>query len=160
MLMETEVGVVYSMIPGKNMKLVSMYPPKCSKPDGDVRSELFCRGETDCDGRKELEVGTICRCTYSGRPPGTAEFIGELKQKTRPALEFWKAARIEGCWSSCVCIRDNMGYGERVIALSFESARLISGLLYEVSARKPYVLVSARPGPIPWWLCDRNERTR
>jgi|HubBroStandDraft_4_1064222.scaffolds.fasta_scaffold2963843_1 hypothetical protein len=33
MLMETEVGVVYSMIPGKNMKLVSMYPPKCSKPD-------------------------------------------------------------------------------------------------------------------------------
>jgi hypothetical protein len=96
MLMETEVGVVYSMIPGKNMKLVSMYPSKCSKPDGDGRRELVCRGETDCDGRKELEVGTICRCTYSGRPPGTAEFIAELKQKTRRALEFWKAARIEG----------------------------------------------------------------
>jgi hypothetical protein len=62
----------------------------------DGRRELVCRGETDCDGRKELEVGTICRCTYSGRPPGTAEFIGELKQKTRRALEFWKAARIEG----------------------------------------------------------------
>jgi hypothetical protein len=53
-----------------------------------------------------------------------------------------------------------MGYGERVIALSFESVRLISGLLYEVSAREPYVLVSARPGSMPWWLGDMNERTR
>lgn len=53
-----------------------------------------------------------------------------------------------------------MGYGERVTALSFESTRLISGLLYGVSARKPYVLVSARPGSMPWWLDDINERTR
>lgn len=96
MFMETEVGVVYSMIPGKNMKLVSMYPPKCAKPDADGRRELVCRDETDCDSGKESEAGTICRCTYTGRPLGTAEFIGKLKQKTRRALEFWKAGANRG----------------------------------------------------------------
>jgi putative transposase len=41
-------------------------------------------------GEKELDLVAIRRCTYTGRPLGTAEFIKELKQKTRRRLTLRK----------------------------------------------------------------------
>ena len=38
-------------------------------------------------------MAAIRRCTYTGRPLGTAEFIKELKQKTRRRLALQKGGR-------------------------------------------------------------------
>ena len=38
-------------------------------------------------------MAAIRRCTYTGRPLGTAEFIKELEQKTRRRLALQKGGR-------------------------------------------------------------------
>jgi hypothetical protein len=44
-------------------------------------------------GEKESELAAIRRCTYTGRPLGTAEFIGALEKKMLRRLKLLKGER-------------------------------------------------------------------
>jgi putative transposase len=66
--------------------LLAMAPWRCHWSDGAWREYLRA-------GEKESDVAAIRRCTYTGRPLGTAEFIEKLEQKTRRRLALQKGGR-------------------------------------------------------------------